>query len=80
MARTRSRVEHFAFQGALGNPLLDHRLRFADIPRRQRGQPIQRPLVTVELVEILPTNVICHAQHLAAMSALTASSTACLQS
>jgi hypothetical protein len=43
-------------------------------------KPIQRPLVTVQLVEILPTNLIRHAQHFAAMTALAASSTAGLQS
>jgi hypothetical protein len=58
MAWTRPGVEHFACQSAVCDQLLDHWLRSADVPWRQRGQAIYRPVVTVQLVETLPTNLI----------------------
>lgn len=71
MARTRSRVEDLAAQSAICHQLLDRRLRFADVPRRQRRQAVQRPLITVQFVEVPSTKLICPAQDLAATTPAT---------
>src|SRR6266853_1133004 len=40
MARTRSRIEYLASQSTVCDQLLDHWLRAADVPWRQRGQAV----------------------------------------
>lgn len=55
MAGTGARIEHPATKGSVGYQQLHGGLWSADIPRRERRQPVYHLLVPVEVVKTCPS-------------------------